>query len=82
MSLGPDSTMADIDSRTVDRGRYFTALEGEHRTDVCMIGDTLVQQLFWGGPAWQDLARRQRRIHCDRRYGKAGSVPKTRITTS
>src|SRR4029077_10858191 len=45
---GQTPTMADIDSRTVDRGRYFTASEGEHRTNVCMIGDTLVQQLFLG----------------------------------
>jgi len=45
---GQTPTMADIDSRTVDRGRYFTASEGEHRANVCLIGDTLVQQLFLG----------------------------------
>jgi hypothetical protein len=45
---GQTPSMADIDTRTVDRGRYFTASEGEHRTNVCLIGDTLVQQLFLG----------------------------------
>jgi putative ABC transport system permease protein len=29
-------------------GRYFTPTEAEHRTNVCLIGDTLVQQLFLG----------------------------------
>jgi len=38
--------MVDIDTRTVEFGRYFTAVEAEHRADVCLIGDTLVQQLF------------------------------------
>jgi putative ABC transport system permease protein len=45
---GQTATMADIDTRTVERGRYFTASEDEHRTNVCLIGDTLVQQLFLG----------------------------------
>lgn len=45
---GQTPTMADIDTRSVDRGRYFTASEGDHRSNVCMIGDTLVQQLFLG----------------------------------
>jgi putative ABC transport system permease protein len=45
---GQTPTMADIDTRSVDRGRYFTASEADHRTNVCMIGDTLVQQLFLG----------------------------------
>jgi len=40
--------MADIDTRVVEFGRYFTAAEAEHRADVCLIGDTLVQQLFPG----------------------------------
>ncbi len=45
---GETPSMADIDTRSVDRGRYFTASEGEHRANVCLIGDTLVQQLFLG----------------------------------
>jgi putative ABC transport system permease protein len=40
--------MADIDTRSVERGRYFTPSEAEHRANVCLIGDTLVQQLFLG----------------------------------
>jgi putative ABC transport system permease protein len=45
---GETATMADIDTRTVERGRYFTPSEAEHRTNLCLIGDTLVQQLFLG----------------------------------
>jgi putative ABC transport system permease protein len=45
---GQTATMADIDTRTVERGRYFTSSEADHRASVCLIGDTLVQQLFLG----------------------------------
>lgn len=45
---GQTPSMADIDTRTVELGRYFTPSEAEHRAGVCLIGDTLVQQLFLG----------------------------------
>ena len=45
---GETPNMADIDTRTVELGRYFTPAEAEHHTNVCQIGDTLVQQLFLG----------------------------------
>jgi putative ABC transport system permease protein len=45
---GLTPNMVDIDTRTVERGRYFTPTESEHRANVCLIGDTLVQQLFLG----------------------------------
>ncbi len=45
---GETASMADIDTRTVELGRYFTPSEADHRADVCLIGDTLVQQLFGG----------------------------------
>jgi putative ABC transport system permease protein len=40
--------MADIDSRTVEIGRYFSPSEAEHKTNVCLIGDTIVRELFLG----------------------------------
>jgi putative ABC transport system permease protein len=43
---GQTANMADIDTRTVEFGRYFTVSEAEHRANVCLIGDTLVQRLF------------------------------------
>jgi len=45
---GQTANMADIDTRTVQFGRYFTPTEAEHRAGVCLIGDTLMQQLFLG----------------------------------
>ena len=43
---GQTASMADIDTRAVEFGRYFTPSEAEHRADVCLIGDTLAQRLF------------------------------------
>jgi putative ABC transport system permease protein len=43
---GQSPSMADIDTRAVDFGRYFTSSESEHYTNVCLIGDTLSQRLF------------------------------------
>ncbi|HET8922193.1 MAG TPA: ABC transporter permease [Candidatus Acidoferrum sp.] len=45
---GQTASMADIDTRAVESGRYFTVSEAEHHAEVCLIGDTLVQQLFLG----------------------------------
>ena len=45
---GQTASMADIDTRAVEFGRYFTPAEAEHHTNVCLIGDTLVQRLFLG----------------------------------
>ena len=45
---GQTANMADIDTRAVEFGRYFSSAESEHRSNVCLIGDTLVQRLFLG----------------------------------
>lgn len=45
---GVTANMADIDTRTVELGRYFTPSEAEHKASVCLIGDTIVQRLFPG----------------------------------
>jgi putative ABC transport system permease protein len=45
---GETASMADIDSRTVEAGRYFTTSEAEHKANVCLIGDTIVRELFLG----------------------------------
>src|SRR5258707_14403058 len=48
---GQTANMADIDTRNGEVGRYFTPSEVEHHTDVCVIGDTMVQRLFlWVEP--------------------------------
>jgi putative ABC transport system permease protein len=46
--IGHTSNMADIDSRTVQQGRYFTEAESQRSSYVCLIGDDVVQQLMAG----------------------------------
>jgi len=45
---GQTPSMSEIDTRAVESGRYFTSAEAEHRSNVCLIGDTLAQRLFFG----------------------------------
>jgi putative ABC transport system permease protein len=44
--IGATPNMANIDTRTIDQGRYFTTIEDEHKIPVCMIGYSVSQQLF------------------------------------
>jgi len=46
--FGYTPNMVDIDTRTVDQGRYFTDSEDRHAAYVCLIGSSLVDQLFPG----------------------------------
>jgi putative ABC transport system permease protein len=43
---GYTPSMATIDTRTVESGRYFTDLEDRHTADVCLAGDRVVQEFF------------------------------------
>jgi putative ABC transport system permease protein len=45
---GHTPNMSEIDTRTVVLGRYFTESEDQHRVAVCLLGDTLVRELFPG----------------------------------
>jgi putative ABC transport system permease protein len=44
--IGYTPNMVDIDTRTVNLGRYFTPGEDSHAQYVCLIGASLVDQLF------------------------------------
>ena len=46
--IGHTPNMSAIDSRTVNRGRYFTETESARSTYVCLIGDDIVKQFFLG----------------------------------
>jgi putative ABC transport system permease protein len=43
---GHPASMADIDTRTVSLGRYFTEMEDRRSANVCIIGDHLLQEFF------------------------------------
>ena len=45
---GHTPNMAQIDTRTVVQGRYFTAIEDQHSARVCLIGDHLASEFFPG----------------------------------
>lgn len=46
--IGETPNMGDIDTRTMNRGRYFTESENSRSAYVGMIGDDVVQQFFAG----------------------------------
>jgi putative ABC transport system permease protein len=46
--IGYTPSMADIDTRTLALGRYFTDVEDRHAANVCLIGDRVVQEFFPG----------------------------------
>jgi putative ABC transport system permease protein len=72
---GQTASMAEIDTRTVELGRYFTPAEAEHRANVCLIGDTLVQQLFAGvGPIGKTVRVGNEEFTVVGTMGKIGSV--------
>jgi hypothetical protein len=45
---GHSPTMVEIDTRTVETGRYFTEVEDLHAVEVCLIGDHVVHEFFEG----------------------------------
>jgi len=45
---GHTPNMADIDTRTIDEGRYFTPVEDERGAAVCLIGANIAENLFPG----------------------------------
>jgi putative ABC transport system permease protein len=45
---GQTANMADIDSKTVEFGRFFTPAEAAKKISVCLIGNTIVRELFLG----------------------------------
>src|SRR5450755_3261960 len=46
--IGHTPEMADLDSRIVEKGRYFTQIEDDRSSYVCLVGDDVVQQLLTG----------------------------------
>jgi putative ABC transport system permease protein len=49
--LGQTQNMEEIDTRSIAGGRYFSNVEEQRATRVCVIGNTLRDRLFGGGDA-------------------------------
>src|SRR5439155_24971525 len=53
---GQTANMAEIDTRTVVAGRFFSEPEDKHSAAVCVIGDKLVAEFFPGvNPVGQSI---------------------------
>jgi len=46
--IGQTASMVDIDTRTLEQGRYFTPVEDQHGARVCVIGARIAEELFPG----------------------------------
>jgi putative ABC transport system permease protein len=55
--IGYTPNMIDIDTRTLDLGRYFTEMEDTHAAYVCLIGSSLADKLF---PSVNPIGRKVR----------------------
>jgi putative ABC transport system permease protein len=57
--IGHTANMSEIDTRTVEQGRYFTDVEDQRSAAVCLVGDGIVQQFFGGAIATGQVIRIQ-----------------------
>ena len=55
--IGHTAKMAEIDSRTISLGRYFTEAEDNRSAYVCLIGSDVVEQFFGGVNALNRIIR-------------------------
>jgi len=73
--IGQTLNMEDIDTRTIEGGRYFSPVEEQRATRVCIIGDTLRERLFGGGdPTGKTLRLASQEFIVIGYYEKFGSV--------
>jgi putative ABC transport system permease protein len=73
--FGYTPDMADIDTRTLDEGRYFTPGEDRHAAYVCLVGASLVDQLFHGAnPVGQNVRTGSLEFTVIGTFVKLGSV--------
>ena len=73
--IGHTPSMAEIDTRTVESGRYFTESEDQRAAQVCLVGNGLVENLFGGGnPIGQTIRVGNSEFQIVGTFEKVGSV--------
>ena len=73
--LGYTPNMADIDTRTLDQGRYFSPDEDRRAAYVCLIGAGLVEQLFqFASPIGREIRSGSQPFTVIGTFKKLGSV--------
>jgi putative ABC transport system permease protein len=72
---GHTANMVGIDTRTLTRGRYFTAIEEQRGAAVCLIGASLLDQLFAGtDPLGKSIRAQNNEFTIIGTFDKIGSV--------
>jgi putative ABC transport system permease protein len=73
--IGESANMGNIDTRTIEQGRFLNEIEDQHATHVCLIGDKLVEEMFPGrNPIGSVIRIAQREFTIIGTYEKIGSV--------
>ena len=73
--FGYTPNMVDIDTRTLDQGRYFTPTEDHHAAYVCLIGASLVDKFFSGvNPVGRNIRTGSQEFTVIGTFEKLGSV--------
>lgn len=73
--IGESANMGNIDTRTIDQGRFINEIEDQHATHVCLLGSKLVDELFPGrNPVGSIVRLAQREFTVIGTYEKIGSV--------
>ena len=73
--IGESANMENIDTRTVEQGRFLSAVEDEHATYVCLIGTKLVEEMFPGrNPVGKVIRLAQQEFTVIGTFEKIGSV--------
>ena len=73
--VGQTQSMEDIDSRTIEGGRYFSQVEEQRATRVCLIGTTIQDRLFGGAdPVGKTVRLASQEFTVIGYYEKFGSV--------
>jgi len=73
--LGYTPNMAEIDTRTLDQGRYFTPTEDRRAAYICIIGASLADQFFPGvNPVGHNIRSGSQEFTVIGTFEKLGSV--------
>ena len=73
--IGQTASMVDIDTRTVELGRYFTPGEDQRGARVCLIGHRIAEELFTGlDPIGRTLRAGNAELRVIGKYESIGSI--------
>ncbi len=73
--IGNTAEMVDIDTRTIEQGRYFTELEDQRGSSVCLVGAKLIDEFFAGAdPLGKTIRIGNQEFQVIGTYERIGSV--------